>query len=51
MQERINTAAGNAAWGGIVLSILGNISWQNLTHTIIMAIIRYGSKFLYDCPA
>ncbi len=38
MQERINTTD-NAAWGGIVLSILGNIGWQNPTHTVIMAII------------
>ena len=39
MPEQLNTSTTSSAWGGILLSILGNISWQNLTQTIVLAIV------------
>ena len=39
MPEQLNSSTTSPAWGGILLSILGNISWQNLTQTIVLAIV------------
>ena len=39
MPEQLNTSTTNPVWGGILLSILGNISWQNLTQTVVLAIV------------
>ena len=39
MPEQLSTSPNSPVWGGIILSILGNISWQNLTQTILLAII------------
>ena len=37
MEKQLNTV--NAVWGGILLSILGNIDWQDIKHTVILATV------------
>lgn len=38
MPEQMHSGAGNPVWGGVLLSILGSINWQNLAQTVVLAI-------------
>ena len=39
MQEQLNTTSNNAVWGGVLLSIVGSLHWQDMVQTIILAAI------------
>ncbi len=38
-QATNNTTVKNCAWMGALLSIVGNISWQDIMRTVILGII------------
>ena len=45
MAQQVNATAGNALWGGVLLSILGNLHWQDITRTIILGVIGTTASF------
>jgi hypothetical protein len=42
---QVNATAGNALWGGVLLSILGNLHWQDVTRTIVLGVIGTTASF------
>jgi fructose-specific phosphotransferase system IIC component len=46
MSDQLNTGSDNAIWGGIFLSILGSLSWQDIIRTIILGIIGTVVSFI-----
>lgn len=45
MPEQLNTESNNAVWGGILLSIVGNLHWQDMIQTIILAAVGTAVSF------
>ena len=45
MAEQLHSASRNAVWGGILLSIVGNLHWQDMLQTIILAAIGTVASF------
>jgi len=39
MSNHLNTEAKSARWGGVFLSILGILGWQDLTKTVVLATV------------
>jgi len=50
MPEQLQTASNKAVWGGVLLSIIGNIHWQDLLQSTILAavgtIVSFGTSVL-----
>ncbi len=45
MEQQANTGKANALWGGVLLSILGNLHWQDITRTIILGVVGTAASF------
>ncbi len=46
MAQEVNTRSGSPVWGGVMLSILGNINFQEINRTIVLAAIGTITSFI-----
>ena len=46
MAQQVNTVLGNAFWGGVLFSFLGNLGWEEIIRTVVLAIIGTLVSFL-----